>query len=130
MFLALKLSARGLNIVAPRPAHVNLHTGIVQDLLKARDLRVRRSEIGSTGMRIERNDVDFAANPLEKLGKLALEYVLGALPGPGRSGAAPNPDLIPANNTVLQPPVAGKVGLWSKSDSVSYFKDYVVTSRK
>ena len=71
MFLALKLSARGLNIVAPRPAHVNLHTGIVQDLLKARDLRVRRSELGSTGMRIERNDVDFAANPLEKLGKLA-----------------------------------------------------------
>src|SRR5438309_671802 len=75
---ALMLSARGLNIVAPRPAHVNLHTGIVQDLLKARDLRVRRSEIGGTGMRIERNDVDFAANPLEKLGKLA-RVLLGVI---------------------------------------------------
>jgi hypothetical protein len=26
-------------------------------------------------------------------------------------------------------PVAGKVGLWSKTDSSSYFKDYVVHSR-
>jgi hypothetical protein len=59
-------------------------------------------------------------------GQLALEYTLGTQPGPGRNGAPPNPDLIPANNPVLQPPVAGKVGLWSKSDSVSEFKDYVV----
>jgi hypothetical protein len=59
-------------------------------------------------------------------GQPALEYTLGTQPGPGRSGAAPNPDLIPANNPVLQPPVAGKIGLWSKSDSVSHFKDYVV----
>jgi hypothetical protein len=57
----------------------------------------------------------------------ALEYTLGSEPGPGRNGAPPNPDLIPANNPVLQPPVAGKVGLWSKSDSVSEFKYYVVT---
>jgi hypothetical protein len=63
-------------------------------------------------------------------GKLALEYTLGTEPGPGRNGAPPNPDLIPANNSVLRPPVAGKVGLWSKSDSVSYFKDFVVTPAK
>jgi len=63
-------------------------------------------------------------------GKLALEYTLGTEPGPGRNDAPPNPDLIPANNSVLRPPVAGKVGLWSKSDSVSYFKDFVVTPAK
>jgi len=62
-------------------------------------------------------------------GEMALEYTLGSMPGPGRSGAPPNPDLIPANNPVLRPPVSGKVGLWAKTDSTSYFKDYVV-SRK
>jgi hypothetical protein len=60
-------------------------------------------------------------------GAAALEYTLGSQPGPGRGGAAPNPDLIPANNPVLQPPVNGKIGLWAKTDSTSYFKDYVVT---
>ena len=49
------------------------------------------------------------------------------MPGPGRNGAPPNPDLIPANNPVLRPPVAGKIGLWAKTDSTSYFKDYVVS---
>lgn len=62
-------------------------------------------------------------------GELALEYMLGAQPGPGRGGAAPNPDLVPANNPVLRPPVVGKVGLWAKTDTTSYFKDYVVTSK-
>ncbi|MBZ5558114.1 MAG: DUF1080 domain-containing protein [Acidobacteriia bacterium] len=62
-------------------------------------------------------------------GELALEYTLGAQPGPGRGGAAPNPDLVPANNPVLRPPVVGKVGLWAKTDTTSYFKDYVVTSK-
>jgi hypothetical protein len=62
-------------------------------------------------------------------GEVALEYTLGSQPAPGRGGAAPNPDLIPASNPVLQPPVSGKVGLWSKTDSTSYFKDYVVSPR-
>jgi hypothetical protein len=62
-------------------------------------------------------------------GNLALEYTLGSEPGPGRGGAAPNPDLVPANNPVLRPPVSGKVGLWSKTDSTSYFKDYVVSPK-
>lgn len=62
-------------------------------------------------------------------GALALEYTLGSRPGPGRNGAAPNPDLFPANNPVLQPPVSGKIGLWSKTDSTSYFKDYVVSAK-
>jgi hypothetical protein len=61
--------------------------------------------------------------------ELALEYTLGAMPGPGRNNAPPNPDLFPANNAVLRPPVVGKVGLWAKTDSTSYFKDYVVTPK-
>jgi hypothetical protein len=59
----------------------------------------------------------------------ALDYTLGSEPGPGRNGRAPDPDLYPANNPVLRPPVSGRVGLWSKTDSTSAFKDYVVTTR-
>jgi hypothetical protein len=62
-------------------------------------------------------------------GAQALEYTLGSEPRAGRNGP-PNPDLFPANNAVLRPPVAGKVGLWSKTDSTSYFKDYVVSAQK
>jgi hypothetical protein len=73
------------------------------------------------------NGTDFKAN---MDGELALEFTLGSTPGPGRNGAAPNPDLVPANNPVLQPPISGKVGLWSKTDSTSEFKDYVVAKVK
>lgn len=62
-------------------------------------------------------------------GTLALEYRLGSEPVAGRRGA-PHADLYPANNPVLRPPVSGKVGLWSKTDSTSYFKDYVVSLKK
>jgi 3-keto-disaccharide hydrolase len=62
-------------------------------------------------------------------GKLALEYTLGSQPGPGRNGAPPNPDLFPENNPVLRPPVKGHVGLWAKTDSTSYFKDYVISPK-
>ncbi len=58
----------------------------------------------------------------------AIDYTLGAEPQAGRRGP-PNPDLFPANNPVLRPPVAGRIGLWSKTDSTSYFKDYVVTPK-
>jgi hypothetical protein len=61
-------------------------------------------------------------------GTLALEYKLGSEPVAGTRGA-PNPDLFPANNPVLQVPVTGRVGLWSKTDSTSYFKNYVVSPR-
>lgn len=59
-------------------------------------------------------------------GEVALEHTMGSEPVAGRRGP-PHEDLFPANNPVLRPPVAGKVGLWSKTDSTSYFKDYVVT---
>jgi len=59
-------------------------------------------------------------------GTPAVEHTLGTDPLPGPRGA-PNPDLFPANNPVLRPPVAGKIGLWSKTDSTSYFKDYIVS---
>jgi hypothetical protein len=62
-------------------------------------------------------------------GALALEYTLGSEPVAGRRGP-PNADLYPANNPALRPPVSGKVGLWSKTDSTSYFKDYAVTSER
>jgi len=58
----------------------------------------------------------------------AVEYTLGAEPPPGRRGP-PNPDLFPANNPVLRPPVSGKIGLWAKTDTTSYFKDYVVSPK-
>jgi len=63
-------------------------------------------------------------------GAPALEYTLGSAPGPGRNNAPPNPDLVPANNPVLRPPVSGRIGLWSKTDSTSYFKDYVVSPKQ
>ena len=61
-------------------------------------------------------------------GTPALDYTLGSMPGPGRGGAAPHPDLVPANNPVLQPPLNGRIGLWAKTDSTSFFKDYVVST--
>ena len=73
--------------------------------------------------------VDGAAIKTWLDGDVALEYALGSAPGAGRGGAAPNPDLLPENNPVLRPPVAGKIGLWAKTDSTSYFKDYVVSPK-
>jgi hypothetical protein len=62
-------------------------------------------------------------------GTLALEHTLGSQPGPGRNNTPPNLDLFPENNPVLRPPVDGRIGLWAKTDSTSYFKDYVVSSK-
>ena len=73
--------------------------------------------------------VDGAAFKAYVDGKVALEYTLGSAPGPGRGGVAPNPELLPENNAVLRPPVNGGIGLWAKTDSTSYFKDYVVSPR-
>ena len=61
-------------------------------------------------------------------GTLGLDLRLGTEPAPRPDGRPINPDLSPANNPVLRPPVAGRIGLWSKTDSTSYFKDYTVSS--
>jgi hypothetical protein len=74
-------------------------------------------------------EVDGPAIRISVDGKVGVEYSLGTAPAPGRSGAPPNPDLSPENNPVLRPPVAGRVGLWAKTDSTSYFKDYVVVPK-
>jgi hypothetical protein len=73
--------------------------------------------------------VDGASLKVSLDGELALEYTLGTMPGPGRNNGPPNPDLSPANNPVLRPPVQGKIGLWAKTDTTSYFKDYVVSAK-
>jgi hypothetical protein len=62
-------------------------------------------------------------------GTRVLTYALGSAPPPGRNNAPPSPDLLPENNPVLRAPIDGKVGLWSKTDSTSYFKDYVVSPK-
>jgi hypothetical protein len=74
-------------------------------------------------------EVDGAAIRISVDGKLGVEHTLGSAPGPGRNGAPPNPDLFPDNNPVLRPPVSGRIGLWAKTDSTSYFKDYVVVTK-
>ena len=61
-------------------------------------------------------------------GAPAVDITLGTEPAAGKKGP-PNADLFPANNPVLRPPVAGRIGLWSKTDSTSYFKNYTVSSR-
>jgi hypothetical protein len=64
-----------------------------------------------------------------------LHYVLGSSsPSAGRRGAAagtpPDTSHNVENNPVIRPPVGGKVGLWSKTDSTSEFKDYVISMAK
>jgi hypothetical protein len=73
--------------------------------------------------------VNGAAITVSVDGKVGVEYTLGSAPGPGRNGAAPNPDLFPENNPVLRPPVTGRIGVWAKTDTTSYFKDYAVTAK-
>jgi hypothetical protein len=71
-------------------------------------------------------EIDGASLTASLDGRVGIRYTLGTPPVPAANGAAPNPDLFPENNPVLRPPVNGRVGLWSKSDSTIYFKDYVV----
>ena len=66
-FLTLELAACRLNVVASRPPHVHLQSGVIQHVLKALDGRIGRSEKFAAGMRIERNDVHFAGNIAQQL---------------------------------------------------------------
>jgi hypothetical protein len=105
------------------------HNGIRRPLIRPRDGDLLKGE-GDRGKWHElRLDVDGANITGTLDGTKVLNYVLGSAPPAGRNGAAPNPDLFPENNPVVKPPVSGKVGLWSKTDSTSYFKDYVVNPK-
>jgi hypothetical protein len=73
-------------------------------------------------------DVDGPGIKVSLDGRLAIDYTLGVDPTTTKKGP-PNPDLFPANNPVLRAPVKGRVGLWAKTDTTSYFKDYVVALR-
>jgi hypothetical protein len=105
------------------------HNGIRRPLIRPRDGILLTGPGDREKWHELRLDVD-GANVTGSLdGVRVLTYMLGSAPPPGRNNAAPSPDLVPDNNPVLRPPVAGKVGLWSKTDSTSYFRDYVVTAK-
>jgi hypothetical protein len=105
------------------------HNGIRRPLIRPRDGDLLKAD----GDREKWHELTLGVDGANVTGTLdgarVLTFVLGTEPGPGRDNAPPNPDLVPANNPVIRPPVAGKVGLWSKTDSTSYFKDYVVTAK-
>ncbi len=104
------------------------HNGIRRSVFRART-RVLEAEGDRGKWHVLKLDVDSANITGSVDGTAILTYVLGTAPGPGRNNAPPNPDLFAENNPVLKPPVSGKVGLWSKTDSTSYFKDYVVSPK-
>jgi hypothetical protein len=105
------------------------HNGIRRPLIRPRDGDLLSTPDARAKYHELRLDVDGANISGSLDGVKVLTHVLGSAPGPGRNNAAPSPDLFPENNPVLRAPVAGKVGLWSKTDSTSYFKDYVVNPR-
>jgi hypothetical protein len=105
------------------------HNGIRRSLIRLRDGNLLSAPGDREKWHELRLDVDGANITGTLDGAKVLEFVLGSAPSPGRNGAPPNPDLFAENNPVVRPPVSGKVGLWSKTDSTSYFKDYVVSPK-
>jgi len=105
------------------------HNGIRRPLIRPRDGIL----LTAPGDREKWHELKLEVDGANIYGSLdgarVLTYALGSAPPPGRDGGAPNPDLLPANNPVLRTPIDGRVGLWSKTDSTSYFKDYVVNAR-
>jgi hypothetical protein len=105
------------------------HNGIRRPLIRPRDGELLKAEGDRTKWHELRLDVDGANITGTLDGVKVLSYVLGSAPPPGRNNAPPSPDLLPEHNPVLRTPINGKVGLWSKTDSTSYFKDYVVSPK-
>ncbi len=105
------------------------HNGIRRPLIRPRDGVL----LTAPGDREKWHDLTLEVDGANIYGSLdgarVLTYALGSAPPAGRNGEPPNADLLPANNPVLRAPIDGKVGLWSKTDSTSYFKDYVVNAR-
>lgn len=106
------------------------HNGMRRPLIRPRDGDLLKAEGDREKWHELRLDVAGGKTITGTLdGVKVLTYELGSEPPAGRNGAPPNPDLFAANNPVLQAPISGRVGLWSKTDSTSYFKDYVVNPR-
>ncbi len=105
------------------------HNGVRRPLIRPRDGDLLKAE----GDREKWHELVLGVDGATITGTLdgakVLTYVLGTAPGPGRNGAPPSPDLFAQNNPVLRAPVSGRIGLWSKTDSTSYFKDYVVETK-
>jgi hypothetical protein len=106
------------------------HNGIRRPLIRPRDGILLTGPGDREKWHELKLDVDGANITGFLDGERVLSYALGSAPPPGRNNAAPSPDLFPENNPVLRVPIAGGVGLWSKTDSTSYFKDYVVSPRQ
>ena len=100
------------------------HNGIRRRVVGGQKLALERGEWHELKMSVDGADFKTFVN-----GVVVLEYTLGSEPRPGRNGAAPNADLFPANNPALRPPVTGQIGLWAKTDSTTYFKDFTVSSK-
>jgi hypothetical protein len=105
------------------------HNGIRRPLIRPRDGVLLTAPGDREKWHELRLDVDGGNITGTLDGVKVLSYVMGSAPPPGRNNAPPSPDLLPENNPVLRTPIAGKVGLWSKTDSTSYFKDYVVSPK-
>jgi hypothetical protein len=100
------------------------HNGIRRRVFGGEKLALDRAAWHELKMTVDGNDFKTYVN-----GTVAMEYTLGSEPRPGRNGAAPNADLFPANNPALRPPVTGQIGLWAKTDSSTYFKDFTVSPK-
>jgi len=105
------------------------HNGIRRPLIRPRDGDLLKAPGDREKWHELRLDVDGGTITGTLDGAKVLSYVLGSAPPPGRNNTPPSADLLPENNPVLRAPVNGKVGLWSKTDSTSYFKDYVVNAK-
>jgi hypothetical protein len=105
------------------------HNGIRRPLIRPRDGTLLTAPGDREKYHELKLDVDGANISGSLDGTRVLTYALGSAPPAGRNNAPPSADLLPENNPVLRAPVAGKVGLWSKTDSTSYFKDYVVAAK-
>lgn len=105
------------------------HNGVRRPLIRPRDGTLLSAEGDREKwheLKMTVQGADFAAF-LD--GEQVLTYKLGSAPAPGRNGAPPNDDLIPEKNSVIMPPIDGGIGLWSKTDSTSLFKDYTYTKK-
>jgi len=105
------------------------HNGIRRPLIRPRDGTLLTAPGDREKYHELKLEVDGASIYGSLDGTRVLTYVLGSAPPAGRNNAPPSPDLLPENNPVLRAPIGGKVGLWSKTDSTSYFKDYVVVPK-